>query len=329
MTLLLGHEKEPFRMPVDLLTRRSPYFHAILSLPGHEAATRVVHLPETSLSLFHHVALWLMNPDPRLTGKLDLPFTLDLTIFATQHGIPALLNQLLDHLRVLFTANEPAVWTPDLLHRVHAKVPADCLLRAFVPWTLATLNRPSSLFGSRTASRGPEARPESWKPVFRAHPELGYDYFQARENEWSLSNQFGLSRHDCQFHKHSFHSQTHIPVADGLFKNRKCSIMTYEPFQDMTWTPLPLEDILVPKRPSKNQKRKAAKRRSRSLPWDADRGDTVPVAYEEEISYLQDVAEEEITYLQDEAEQEILYLQERASDEDVVALEAASEVGVE
>ena len=86
----------------------------------------------------------------------------------------------------------------------------------------------------------------------------------------------------------------------------------------MTWEPPPPEDIHVPKRPSKNQKRKAAKRRLRSSRWDADRDDTVPVVNEQEISYLRDVAEEEM-----------FYFEERATDEDLVALEAATEVNVE
>lgn len=203
-----------------------------------------------------------MSSEPRLPSGLDLPLTLELSIFATQYEIPALLNQLLDHLTTLFAAKSPALWTPTLLDRVYTEVPDNCLLREFIPWTLSNLIPTPSLFEARNTKTSLDI----WRPVFESHPALGYDYFRAKQSDWVLSDGYRTMRHGCRFHRHP-RSVSPAPSTEDSFlfgDDSRCSHMSTEPFLDMVSTPTQSEAIIVEGKPPKNQNRKA-KHRSKVL----------------------------------------------------------------
>ena len=214
----MGREQTRYRIPSDFLTRRSDAFRIILNSESKEATSRLISLPETAPQVFDCVFIWAMSPQPELDPDLPVFIFVDIAIFATIYLMPALLHQVLDHLRQKM-AN--ATFSLDLLEHIYSQVDERSLLRYFTQAALATIGR------SWPVEKATDQALESWKQVIERCPTLGYDYFHVQVKGWTSSDL--VKGGPCRFHRHSPLQTTSMTQPNQT----SCSRVRDECFEDV------------------------------------------------------------------------------------------------
>ena len=98
--MVIGPQKNLFKLHKELLCNASTYFAAALKGNFREATTQTVEMPEADPELFRHFQHWLYSKTLLMSSKsendIPWPVLINLFIFGEAHGIPDLQNASID-----------------------------------------------------------------------------------------------------------------------------------------------------------------------------------------------------------------------------------------
>jgi len=144
-----------------------------------------IQLPYTNVTTVEEFFVWTFTPQPKLDERLPFSEVTRLGIFACKNQIPALSNQVTDTIRKNLASTEWQLQAA-VVDDIYSAAPADSPLREVIRAALGQL--------PRSIVKG-----EEWEATFKKHAELGWDFFQAGDKEWTLKDYlFGV----CRFHNH-------------------------------------------------------------------------------------------------------------------------------
>jgi hypothetical protein len=212
-----------FRMPMDLLGRRSKVFQAMLDGRFVESSTGLIKLPETSVMTFQDFYVWAMSYTPQVGADESFETVADLAIFATMYDVVALQNQTVEVIRSKLRVGD---WQlqPGLVERIYEMVGGESNLRWLISVALGSINEPGNdFFGGRSSGITTEAI-KVWREVFSKIADVGADFFEASQWGWGR----GELEHGgpCRFHDHRGQA---IP-SDGTGLATECPFTRVECF---------------------------------------------------------------------------------------------------
>lgn len=107
--MLVGPDKQAYKLHKELLIHKSPFFKACLAAPMKEQHENEVVLPEDSCKGFDFIVDWMYQKKVRRMQELDdVESTMGGYVQADKYGLPDLQNQLIDALAFYWE-----------LHRIH------------------------------------------------------------------------------------------------------------------------------------------------------------------------------------------------------------------
>ncbi|KAI4745260.1 hypothetical protein E4T50_04371 [Aureobasidium sp. EXF-12298] len=139
VTLIVGKEKKAYTLHKDLLCFNSDYFRAAFNGSFKEAAERKLELPGVDKDVFEAAQLWFYTRNLQLPTDNTYNFLVDLWIFADQHQIPLLQNQIMD--RIFAKCLQSNIFNPAVVPTVYAQTTTGSSLRKAVIEILAWTTR--------------------------------------------------------------------------------------------------------------------------------------------------------------------------------------------
>ena len=176
-------EEKVVRIPRDFLLRRSRGFRDLLKRTSSLSDSDQLQLDSTSLKTVEDFLIWSHSCTPQIEAGGSFDDTVKLGIFATTYQIPALGNQITDQIRKNLASQE---WhlSPNVVDDIYAATIPGSPLREVI----------RAAFG-----QSPKPRGEEWKSTFLNHSEIGWDYNEVDETEWSVEDYLAEV---CRFHDH-------------------------------------------------------------------------------------------------------------------------------
>ena len=158
-TIVVGPNKEAFKVPCELLTHYSPAFDKRCRVSFTERGQQIVELPGDDPSVFEDFVTWLHRPTPSVPLDRDADSLIELDVFAR---VRHLKNQNSDFVRTTATKDvrNPC---PKSLRTVSGGTAASSILRR-----LCSLILPVS--SSQGGSRGDS---DIWEQLFIDFVDLG------------------------------------------------------------------------------------------------------------------------------------------------------------
>ncbi|ETN39365.1 uncharacterized protein HMPREF1541_05588 [Cyphellophora europaea CBS 101466] len=208
-----GSEKE-VRIPFYFLHYRSRKFRDLL---GEKVVGEPDSLPlklnGVSLQTIEDFVLWSLNPRPAIDEAATFEEATKLGIFAQKYHVPALSNQVTDVIRAHIASDEWQLQA-SIVDDIYKAAPVGSPLREVIRAALGKL--------PRSTMEGSSKDRNDWKNTVLAHAELGWDFIEARETEWTP--QAYLSNY-CRFHDHRdvLDQKSHGALCDGCpFSQEDC-----------------------------------------------------------------------------------------------------------
>ena len=198
-----------YRIPRDLLRRRSRYFREQLdaqinSSTESQAAVPTIHLPLITPQTAEDFFIWSLSPEPRIDFEASFENTIKLGVFGWAFKVPSLSNQVNDLIR---TSLADGKWklSAALVDEVYAATAAPTPSASASTSTAADGVSPlreliREALGQlpRSTVESDEGR-EAWKATILKHAQFAWDYIEAGGKEWS-KQKFLEDR--CRFHDH-------------------------------------------------------------------------------------------------------------------------------
>lgn len=188
INVIVGPEKQIFKVPEALFVKYSPVFKLLLPLETDNNT----NLPTDSALVFKDFFSWIHSSKPEVDFNKGMDAIFNLAIFAEKYTICPLLNQITDYIQTE-TMRGKLTLDPADLDNIYRSTSSDetSILRQICSWILVWQSK------KRVVDENSRALNKRYAAVFSSHPDLGSNFFL-----WSSEENVDLVG-PCEFHNHS------------------------------------------------------------------------------------------------------------------------------